>query len=183
MSQNSDELYKELQQATKRANQRLVRLEQKGELTPAYKIAENDIRNILENKTGKPRFKANKNMSYNQMQQQLKYVNKFNNSKSSTVTGMKDIIKKRDATITKRYGTEKKKLTPLYRILSSDTYKKMTELLPSSMVVQSVSEALNRGASEKGIVGALKRTLKNENDDFLIDYMTEALDTLKTKGS
>lgn len=172
----TDDLYKELKQASKKANQRMVRLEQSGETTPAYKIAVNDIENMLGKKSGKSRFSARKSMTYNEMQKELKYVNKFNNSVSSTKSGMKSIVKKRSATLHKKYGATK--LEPLYRILSSESYKKLTELLPSSMVVTAVSDALNRGADENDIEWKLSQLLGNENDDFLIDSMNEMLDEL-----
>lgn len=176
MPKGKDDLYAELKAAAKRANQRLVRLEHNNELTPAYKITVNDIQNVLGKSAGKPRFKYNKSMSFNEMEQQLKYVNKFNNSVSSTVTGMRTVIKKRNATIYKKYGT--KNTTDLYRVLNSDEYKKAKELLPSSMIVQAVSDALNRGVHPDNAIDALKQLLEGENDEYLVDTMNDLLEDL-----
>ena len=171
----TDDLYAELKAATKRANQRLVRLEQAGETSYAYAKAENDIRTVLGKETGKVRFDVRKSMTYGEMEKQLKYVNKFNRSTSSTRAGMKKTIKKRDKTIFKKYGT--KDLSSLYRILSGDSFKKATELLPSSMVVQAVSEALNHGMSADTVTDKLTELLQTENDGYLVDKMNDLLDT------
>lgn len=168
-----EDLYAELKSATKRANQRLVRLEQRDEKTFAYQKAENDIRNILGKETGKVRFDVRKNMSFGEMEKQLKYANKFNNSVSSTVSGIKKTIKKRDKTILKKYGT--KDMSALYRIFASESYHKAIELLPSSMVVQAVSDAINQGMSSDTIEDKLTEFIKSENDGYLIDRMNELL--------
>lgn len=168
-----EDLYSELKKAVKVANQRMVRLEKKDELTPAYKIAVNNITNILGKDTGKPRFKSRKSMDYNEMEKELKFVKQFNNSVSSTITGMKQVVKKRSATLYKKYGATQ--LEPLYRILSSESYKKLTELLPSAMVVRAINDALNNGMHEDTIQDKLGSLISQESDEFLIDKMNDML--------
>lgn len=176
MTAKESDLYAELRAAAKRANQRLVRLEQAQVDSPAYKIAVNDIENTLNMKSGKPRFSVSKNMTYNQMQKEMKVVNRFLNSTSSTRRGMTVTIKKRSSTLYKRYGATK--LDSLFRILSSESYKKLAELLPSGQVVQAVSDALNNGASEKSVDKTLKKLIKQESDEYLIDTMNDMLGDL-----
>lgn len=146
-------------------------------MSPAYRIAENDIKNILGKDFGKPRFTFSKNMSFNDMQTQLKYVNKFNSFASSTVTGMKRVVKKRNKTMAKKYGDTH--LTALYRILSSDEFKKTTELIPASdQIAKHVAVALNKGISENDIRGKLQELTEQENDGYLLDELEDMLDSL-----
>lgn len=173
----TEDLYAQLKREAKKANQRLVRLEHTDNITPAYKIAKNNIQNVLGKESGKPRFSYRKSMDYNEMQHEMKYINQFNKSASSTATGMKAVVKKRDATLTKKFGATK--LNPLYKILSSESYKKLSELVPSSMVVQSISDALNRGAKPRSITSSLKKLIGQESDEYLVDSMNDMLDSLK----
>lgn len=185
MSAKKDELYKELKAATKQANKRMDKLERENALTPAYKIAANSIKNDLKrsltkeqnSKIAVPRFKASEKMSFNQMQKELKHVNRFNNSASSTITGMKEVVKRRNETLYNKYGA--KHLNSLYKILASDEYKKAAELLPSAMVVQAVSETINRGVDPTDIKSVLEKLIKSENDDYLLDDMNDMLDELE----
>ena len=171
-----DDLYAELKKSAKKANQRMVRLEQADQLSHAYKIAVNDIQNIIGKESGKPRFSYRKSMSYNEIQQELKYVNRFNNSTSSTQKGMKETVKKRNKTLEKRYGATK--LNSLNKILSSESFKKLSELLPSTMVAQSVSDALNNHAESEKIEDILKKLIANESDEYLVDEMNNMLSEL-----
>lgn len=175
---SKDALYKELKAKTKRANQRIVRLESRGENTPALKIAKNDITNILQNKNTKGRFLARKSMTYAEMEKQLKYTNKFLNSVSSTVTGMKNTLSKRAKTLQKRFGVSSGKISDIYRIFESEAFKKASELLPSSMVVQAVSESLDSDIPSSDIIKVLEDLQKTENDVYLYDRLTELLDEL-----
>jgi len=173
MSAATDDLYKELKAATKRANQRLVRLEQADEISFAYKHAKNDIRNVLGKDTGLPRFEVRKDMSYGELEKRLKYVNKFLNSASSTQKGMKAVIKKRDATLMARYGI--KNVSELHRIFKEEDFDKVKELLPSTMVVQSISDAINEGMSADTIEEKLEILLLHSKDEYLIDKWHELL--------
>lgn len=171
-----DDLYTELVKSVKKANQRLVRLEQADQLSHAYKIAVNDIQNMLGKESGKPRFSYRKSMTFNEIQKELKYVNRFNSSTSSTISGMKATVKKRSKTLSKKYGATQ--LNSLFKILSSESFKKLSELVPSAMVVQSVSDALNRQIDPDDIESALKKLIGQETDDYLIDTMSEMLENL-----
>lgn len=163
-----------LKKAVKIANDRLYKLERRGLNTPAYEIAMNDIKNIV----GKDarRFKANAKMSYNDMQRALKYVNKFINYDTSTVSGLKKVMSRRDKTMTKKYGVNgAAKLNTLYKVLSSSTYSKLAELIPSEMVVSAVTESIQNGKSGEDIMQVMEFALLSENDTFLADELEELL--------
>lgn len=174
MSAKTD-LFAELKAATKRANQRMLRLERAGEISPAYAVALNDMREIL-NRPGDSRFKYNKSMSYNDMQRELRYTNKFLRSVSSTRSGMKQIAKRRAKTLKSRFGVATDNLSNLYRVLSGGAYKRAAELLPSAMVVSTVNDALEMGKTSDDINAGLDRFLLDEKDEFLLDALREDLD-------
>lgn len=174
--ESRDKLYAELVKATKRANQRLVRLEQRHTETPAYKIALNDITTTLGKKSGIPRFSVRKGMTFNEIERELKYTNKFLKSASSTTVGMKAVVKKRSKTLSKKFGATR--LNELFTVLSSESFKRLSELVPSAMIVQSVSDALNNGASSADIKSTLADLISRESDEFLVDSMNSMLEEL-----
>ena len=180
---NKSDLYAELKAAEKRANQRLLRLERRDELTPAYRIAVNEIRESLGRKSGLPRFSSRKSMTYNDMQKELSYINRFNSSVSSTITGMRKTVKQRLDTLQKHYDITKSKTTDLFRVLSSSEYKKATELMPSALIVSLVSDALNKGAPSDDIISVLERIQSSEKDSYIVDTLKGMLSDLYDAGA
>lgn len=108
MTEEQAELFRELTKLSKRANQRLVRLEREfGKDTWASK----KLRNRLDTeplqawtKTG--RVKVNKKMSIVQLRATIKATNQFLNSQTSTKTGIKKVREKQIQRISKALGTE-----------------------------------------------------------------------------
>lgn len=166
----------ELRSAAKRANQRMVRLERSGIKSFALKIAQNDIQNVIGRK-GKKRFIENtKKMSYADVEKELKYVQKFLNSASSTVTGIKKYVGKRSRTLVKKYGVNPEKLNDLYKIFNSEDYKKMIENIPSKIVLSAITEKVNSGEKVENIIQKFSGLLANENDMTNSDLLNNFLD-------
>lgn len=183
-----DSAYHELKRAlkaeTKRANQRMVRLEKAALHTPAYDIATNTIRNVLGKETGKTRFNVTKNMSYNDMQVMLKHASKFNKSASSTVSGMKAVVKQRERTLYERYGVRgDDNLNILYQVLTGDEFKKLSALIPSSMVVESITDAISNGMNAHDVNTVINNLLDGENDEFLYDSMVDMFEDEINSGN
>ena len=166
-----DELFAELKAMAKRANQRLVRLEKKGIDSASYKIALNDINNRGRNNN---RFIYNKSMSYSEMEKELAITKRFLNSESSTVSGIKRYTKQRLSTLSNNFVDEKgeakfdltsnPQLTNrLYNFFQSKEYKRLSEIIPSNILVEVF---LEKGGKTKDI----KRELIDEyaqDDEFI----------------
>ena len=177
MDENKKKVYDELKHAVKIANDRLYKLEKSGNTdSPAYKIAVNDIRNILGKTEGKPRFSRNTQMSYNQAEKIIRYAKKFTNYASSTRTGMKRVVNKRSATMRSKYNATSGNLTILYRLFADTSTKQLMEQIPSDIVVKTIVEASQAGKSIRQIRNSIKKALHAEDDSYIIDKLRDSLD-------
>lgn len=113
MTEEQAELFRELTKLSKRANQRLVRLEGAfGKDTWASRKLKNrlDIEPLQAwTKTG--RVRVNKSMTITQLRATIKATNQFLNSQTSTVAGIKKVREKQIKSISKALGTEEADLT------------------------------------------------------------------------
>lgn len=167
---DKNELYNYTKQLTKIANQRLLRLEKKFGIDSwaskklHNRLSTNKVQAWSENR----RIKVNKNMSMIQLRSVLKATEQFINSETSTLQGIKNVIKRTKKSLAKTLEKNKvfdeeesieesKKLTDsevdvLYDMLSEDYVKDLLQYI---------------GASEMwGIVEDSKEMNLNNEDEF-----------------
>lgn len=113
MTEKQAELFRELTKLSKRANQRLVRLERAfGKDTWASR----KLKNRLDTEptqawTNTGRVRVNKSMTITQLRAAIKATKQFLNSQTSTVSGIKKVREKQIKNISKALGTEEADLT------------------------------------------------------------------------
>ena len=125
-------LHEELRKKSKQANLRMINLRKQGAESQALLIAENMLKKVHGEET--KGFKSNKKMTFNQVETELKLVNRFLQSKGSTKKGMIDTINKRDSTFLEKYGDKisERQLSHVYNILNDDYYSKANDILQDS---------------------------------------------------
>lgn len=139
MTAEQARLYTELKKLSKRANQRIVRLERE------FGTENLAIRNLRDKLAIEPlqawtvsgRVKVNKSMSEIQMKATIKATNQFLNSKLSTRTGIKKAKKKAIETLRVRFSTDVKELTTqeaevLYNIFTDKDVNQITNFVQGS---------------------------------------------------
>lgn len=140
-------LYNELKKLSKRANQRIVRLERNfGKDTWATKRLKDKL--SIEKlgawtKTG--RVRANKSLNEIQIQYIIKATTDFLNSKTSTKKGIKAMKKKMIEEIQKKYGSETNDITyeeaeSLANFFEDVEVNKITNYIPGSDVLAVIEE-------------------------------------------
>ena len=145
--------YKDLKAMAKRANQRMVELERRGMNTGAY----NKVQGYLEmmgakkkRATGR-RFSETGKATYNEYQTMKKFLSRFLEAKTSTVTGTKKFYDK-------VWQTANERMNLTERGISKDEYMKIWETLPddnrervfgSDTIINIVSTTLNKGTKKK----------------------------------
>lgn len=160
-------LREETRKAVRKANQRLSYMQKTGHETNAVKIALHQIE-LTRKEDKNTTFRVNKNMSFNQLEHELKMANAFLNSKGSTLKGMKDTISKRNETFLKKDENLKPQtLTKLYDILNSAEFKKVGEMYGSNQV-------LNTVLSVKG---------QEQNFDVMTERLQKVIDSVTGKSS
>ena len=119
MTEEQAELFRELTKLSKRANQRLVRLERVfGKDTWASRKLKNrlDIEPLQAwTKTG--RVRVNKSMTITQLRATIKATNQFLNSQTSTVAGIKKVRENQIKNISKILDIELK-ATKIYALVT-----------------------------------------------------------------
>ena len=125
-------LREELRKKSKQANLRMINLRKQGAESQALLIAENMLKKV--HGEDAKCFKSNKKMTFNQVETELKLVNRFLQSKGSTKKGMIDTIKKRDSTFLEKYGDKisERQLSHVYNILNDDYFSKANDILQDS---------------------------------------------------
>ena len=125
-------LREELRKKSKQANLRMINLRKQGAESQALLIAENMLKKVHGEET--KGFKSNKKMTFNQVETELKLVNRFLQSKGSTKKGMIDTINKRDSTFLEKYGDKisERQLSHVYNILNDDYFSKANDILQDS---------------------------------------------------
>lgn len=108
LTREEQELFSELKKLSKRANQRIVRLEREfGKDTWATKYLKEKLAiEPLQAWTISGRVKANKSMTVTQMKGTIKATKNFLNSSISTKRGIKKAKQKAIKTLTKRFSTD-----------------------------------------------------------------------------
>ena len=158
MTDKYKELLKEYRRLAKRADQRLVRIEneyskRKGyeEITKyAYRVAIRDIRSW--SGSDAKRFNTRPPKNTNQLKEKIADIKKFLESKSSTMSGVKQVYDKRTDTINRKFGTDfsADRLTDFF---NSALYKKMDKLYYADTMLKTVGVIQ---ANDEQIVEALE---------------------------
>lgn len=113
LTREEQELFNELRKLSKKANQRIVRLEREfGKDTWATKyLKEKLATEPLQAWTVSGRVKANKSMTVTQMKATIKATNEFLNSSISTKRGIKKAKQKAIKTLKTRFSTDVSDIT------------------------------------------------------------------------
>lgn len=173
MTDKYKELLKEYRRLAKRADQRLVRIENvysrregyKELKKYAYRVAMRDIRSWSGEKATRFNTKPPKNT--NQLKAKIADIKKFLESASSTMGGVKKVYDKRTATINKKFGTDfsKDELTDFF---NSALYKKMDKLYYADTMLETVGVLQ---ANENEIIDAItnKKPIHIQVDDAIVE--------------
>lgn len=145
--------YKELKTLAKRANQRMVELERRGMKTGAYEAVQGFLEMAGQKKkraTGR-RFSETGKATYNEYELMKKFLNRFLDAKTSTVTGTKKFYEQVYQTAEERmqlskYGINKDDYLAIWENLPS---KKKDRLYGSGTIIKMVSTALRKGKETK----------------------------------
>ena len=167
MTAEQSRLYTELKKLSKRANQRIVRLERE------FGTENLAIRNLrdklaiepLQAWTFKGRVKVNKSMTEIQMKATIKATNQFLNSKLSTRTGIKKAKKKAIETLRVRFSTDVKELTTqeaevLYNIFTDKDVNQITNFVQGSDAQAVTDNAREQNQSFEDFVAVMNSVKK-----------------------
>lgn len=167
MTTEQARLYTELKKLSKRANQRIVRLERE------FGTENLAIRNLrdklaiepLQAWTFKGRVKVNKSMTEIQMKATIKATNQFLNSKLSTRTGIKKAKKKAIETLRVRFSTDVKELTTqeaevLYNIFTDKDVNQITNFVQGSDAQAVTDNAREQNQSFNDFVAVMNSVKK-----------------------
>lgn len=171
LKSEQQQLFNELKKLSKRANQRIVRLEREfGKDTWATK----KLRDKLEteplqawSKTG--RVKVNKSMTITQMKATIKATQQFLNSKTSTKRGIKQVKKTTIKQLAKSLGTDDEDLTneeaeALYDMLSDDYVIDILKYIPASDFWALIEDAKEAGDSQESFISRISDYIEFGND-------------------
>lgn len=179
LNEKQQELYAELKKLSKRANQRLVRLEREfGKDTWASKKLRNRLEsNPIQAWTSSGRVKVNKSMTVTQMRAVIKATEQFLASKTSTVSGVKKVKKTTISGLAKSLGTDGDTLTndeaeALYDMLSDDYVTDIMKYIPASEFWSLVQDAKEQHDSQEQFVNRIKDYIDFGNDKDMIIKLT-----------
>lgn len=179
LNEKQQELYNELKKLSKRANQRLVRLEREfGKDTWASKKLRNRLEsNPIQAWTLSGRVKVNKSMTMTQMRAVIKATEQFLNSKTSTVSGVKKVKKTTIAGLAKSLGTDEETLTneeaeALYDMLSDDYVTDILKYIPASEFWALVQDAKEQHDTEQQFINRMKDYIDFGNDKDMVIKLT-----------
>lgn len=167
MTAEQARLYTELKKLSKRANQRIVRLERE------FGTENLAIRNLrdklaiepLQAWTSSGRVKVNKSMTEIQMKATIKATNQFLTSKLSTRTGIKKAKKKAIETLRVRFSTDVKELTTeeaevLYNIFTDKDVNQITNFVQGSDAQAVTDNAREQNQSFNDFVAVMNSVKK-----------------------
>ena len=171
LNEEQQKLYNELKKLSKRANQRIVRLEREfGKDTWATKkLRDRLATEPLQAWTRTGRVKVNKSMTITQMKATIKATQQFLNSKTSRVKGVKQVRKTVIKSIAESLGTEEENLSneeaeALYDMLSDDYVTDILRYIPASEFWALIEDAKENGDTEQQFVDRIKDYIEFGND-------------------
>ena len=171
LNSEQQQLFNELKKLSKRANQRIVRLEREfGKDTWATKKLRDKLAaEPLQawSKTG--RVKVNKSMTTTQMKATIKATQQFLNSKTSTKRGIKQVKKTTIKQLAKSLGTDDEDLTneeaeALYDMLSDDYVTDILKYIPASDFWALIEDAKEAGESQESFISRISDYIEFGND-------------------
>lgn len=186
-------LRREYVKLAKRADERLVRIEQlseepmyKGVKYYAYRWAQKNLKVWSGEKDTPLRFNANIPTNQRSLKKKLQIVKQFLEMPTSTKTGIKKTFKKKAEEFNKLHGTNFtwQQLSIFY---NSGLADKMDSIVGSDTALQLVAEMQKKG---KKVISAIKtantqtlvltgrKTIQKEIQNFLKEHGTELLDIL-----
>lgn len=151
LTSEEQELFNELKTLSKRANQRIVRIEREfGKNTWATKFLKEKLATEpLQAWTKTGRVKANKSMTVTQMKATIKATKEFLNSSISTKKGIQKAKEKAIKTLKTRFSTDVHDITyeeaeALTNFFSDVEVNKITSFIPGSEVIAIIEEAIEK---------------------------------------
>lgn len=148
LTREEQDLFNELKKLSKKANQRIVRLEREfGKDTWATKYLKEKLEaEPLQAWTKKGRIKANKSMSSTQMKATIKATKEFLNSSISTKRGVKKAKQKAIKTLKIRFSTDVSEISyqeaeALTMFFEDKEVNGITNFIPGSNVLPVIEEA------------------------------------------
>lgn len=123
--------------ARAKANKRAAELERRGLDTPAYKAAKAKLEILHGEPVDKVRFRADEQAIAQQ----------FNKQITSTVTGLRDVLKLKQDTIRHKYNITDKQISDLYQIINDGEIKKLLTPPESDIVFKALSDGVKGGIS------------------------------------
>ena len=171
LNSEQQQLFNELKKLSKRANQRIVRLEREfGKDTWATKKLRDKLATEplqAWSKTG--RVKVNKSMTTTQMKATIKATQQFLNSKTSTKRGIKQVKKTTIKQLAKSLGTDDEDLTneeaeALYYMLSDDYVTDILKYIPASDFWALIEDAKEAGDSQESFISRISDYIEFGND-------------------
>lgn len=171
LNSEQQKLFNELKKLSKRANQRIVRLEREfGKDTWATKKLRDKLATEplqAWSKTG--RVKVNKSMTTTQMKATIKATQQFLNSKTSTKRGIKQVRKTTIKQLAKSLGTEEEDLTndeaeALYDMLSDDYVTDIMKYIPASDFWALIEDSKEAGDNEESFISRITNYIDFGND-------------------
>lgn len=182
LSEEQQQLYNELKKLSKRANQRIVRLERsfgKDKWATRYLKEKLEVE-PLQAWTSKGRVKVNKSMSEIQMLATISAVKDFlREGALSTKTNIKKAKKKATETLQKRFSSDVKEITfdeaeVLANFFNDDDVNEITNFIPGSDVLAVIEEAKEKNM-EYDIFESIMKSLKRWNGKYNFDSLLKTI--------
>ena len=175
--------YKELNKKVRVANQRIQKLQSRyGEgswaLSDLYRKIDDNIVNGISILTGNIRI--DKGMSDIQLKSIEKATNDFLSSKTSTLRGAKQVIRKTKDKIRQNYGRKGEELSDeevgrLYNLVEDKTFRSFVEEMDPSKVWARLIQAKRQGLG-KDEFATLFENIANIKDETVRDYLYDIYD-------
>lgn len=170
LNQEQLKLYNELKKLSKRANQRIVRLEREfGKDTWAVKrLKDKLLAEPLGAWTTKGRIRLNKRMTITQMKATIKATISFLNSKTSTKRGIKQVKKTTIKQIARSLGTEEdltdSEAQVLYEMLSDDYVGDILRYIPASDFWALIEDSKDANDTQESFIDRITTYIDFGND-------------------
>lgn len=170
------ELYNELLKLSKRANQRLVRLERNfGRISWAGKILRTNLDTEVANGwTAGNRVRVSKNMSITQLRHSIKVTNNFLNSATSTKRGIDKVRTTTIKSLSKSLLKKGEQITydeaeVLYDFLSDDYAQDIISYAQASRTWNLILYAQEKNSSLNDFIKSVDRYITTGTDQDMVD--------------
>lgn len=174
MSAEQERLYNELKKLTKRANQRLVRLERYSGRTDSWaakRLKEKLEIEKLQAWTGKNRIRLNKKMTITQLKAVTKATEQFLKSKTSTKRGIEKVKKSAlrgiKLTVSNEDLISDEEAETLYNMLGNEYVKDLTQYIPASDFWILIEAAKEFKDSEENFLERIDMYIEYGNDETM----------------